>query len=63
MHEAHDNPRARVANGMPERNSAAVDVDLARVDGEELLSGLDDNGKRLIDFEQCYVFFCQSCLR
>jgi hypothetical protein len=48
---------------MPERNGAAVHVDLARVDAEELLSGLDDNGKRLIDFEQCYVFFCQPCLR
>jgi len=47
---------------MPERNGAAVDVDLTRVDGEELLSSLDDNGKRLIDFEQRYVFCCQPCL-
>ena len=47
---------------MPERNGAATDVDLARVDGEELLSGLDDDGKRLIDFEQRDIFLCQPCL-
>lgn len=62
MHKAHNNPRARVANGMPERNGAATDVDLARVDGEELLSGLDDDGERLIDFEQRYIVLCQPCL-
>ena len=47
---------------MPERNGAATDVDLARVDGEELLSGLDDDGERLIDFEQRNIVLCQPCL-
>ena len=62
MHKAHNNPRARVANGMPERNGAATDVDLTRVDSEDLLSGLDDDRKRLVDFEQRDIFLCQPCL-
>jgi len=62
MHKADNNPRARVTNGMAERNSATADVDLTRVDGEQLLSGLDDDRKRLIDFEQRDVFLCQTCL-
>jgi len=51
MHEAYNDSRARVANGMAERDGAPMDVDLARVKSEELLSGLDDDGKCLVDFE------------
>ena len=47
---------------MPECNGTATNVDLAWVDGEDLLSGLDDDGKRLIDFEQRDIFLCQPCL-
>jgi hypothetical protein len=62
MHKADNNPRARVANRMAERDGAAVDVDLARVDCEDLLSRFDDHGKRLVDLEQRNVVLCQPSL-
>ena len=51
MHKTDNNPRARVANSMTERDGATMDIDLARVEGEDLLSDLYDDGKRLINFE------------
>ena len=47
---------------MTERDGATMDIDLARVDGEDLLSGLYDDGKRLVDFEQRNVVLCQPSL-
>lgn len=62
MHKADNNPRARVANGMAQCDGASMDIDLARIDGEDLFSGLDDDGKRLIDFEKRNVVLCQPSL-
>src|SRR5688500_10353379 len=55
VHERADDATARSADGMPERDRAAVDVDLVLVDAEHPDRVEGDRGEGLVDLPQVHV--------
>jgi hypothetical protein len=52
MDQGNDDARARVTDGVTERDGTTVDVDLGGVELVDLLGDADDDGEGLVDLEE-----------
>ena len=60
VQQAGSNAYARAADGMPESDCAAVDVQTLRIEAEVSVAGYDLRGKRFVQLDQINVVRASS---